>query len=115
LVDPLRRVASRLPWWVTKYAIATPLVVPYFLYAKLTRGVRFLPLYAYTRWIAPERFAFFRHVAFDQLVTPRTRYIERATVERWLAHPDVDPSSTYVIHRNGNSWKFGGRTLSPRA
>lgn len=109
IVDPIRRVASRLPWWVTKYLLATPLVAPYFLYAKLTGGLRFLPLYEYTRWIAPEPFRFFRHVAFDQLVTPRTRYIDRATVERWLADPRVEPSSTYVIHRNGNSWKFGGR------
>jgi len=112
LVDPLRRIASRLPWWITKYVLATPLVTPYFLYAKLLRalGVRrgsFLPLFEYTRWIGGERFAFFRHVAFDQLVTPRTHYIRRATVERWLDWPEIE--SAYIVHRNGNSWKFGGR------
>ncbi len=111
LVDPLRRVTSRLPWWFTKYLVATPLVVPYFLYAKTIRALGIsrlpLPLLEYTRWIASEPFRFFRHVAFDQLVTPRTRYIDRETVERWLS--DSDSSETYVIHRNGNSWKFGGR------
>jgi SAM-dependent methyltransferase len=116
VVEPIRRVASRLPWWITKYAIATPLVFPYFLYAKALRAIggdlRFLPLSEYTRWIAPERFSFFRHVAFDQLVTPRTRYIDRATVERWLSDPRIDPASTYIVHRNGNSWKFGGVTAS---
>jgi hypothetical protein len=35
-------------------------------------------------------------------------YIDRATVERWLSDPRVEPGSTYVVMRNGNSWKFGG-------
>ena len=30
IVEPLRRIASRLPWWLTKYGIATPAVVPHF-------------------------------------------------------------------------------------
>lgn len=116
IVDPIRRVACLLPWRVTKYLVATPLVVPYFLYAKAVSrwlgGARFgfLPLHAYSLWIARRGFAFFRHVAFDQLVTPRTRYIRRETVEGWLAnHPGVQPGASYVVFRNGNSWKFGGR------
>ena len=115
LVDPLRRIASRLPWWLTKYGLATPLVLPYFFYAKLLRELprwtwlRAAPLYDYSLWIAEREFAFFRHVAFDQLVTPRTVYIPRATIERWLAeNPAIDPASTYIVMRNGNSWKFGG-------
>ena len=114
-VDPIRKIASRLPWWITKYLIATPLVVPYYFYAKLLRAFRGLPflkkapLYAYSLWIAERDFLFFRHVAFDQLVTPQTVYIDRPTVESWLKHPAVDPDSTYIVFRNGNSWKFGGR------
>lgn len=116
VVDPLRRVASRLPWWLTKYALATPLVVPYYAYAKVVASLprrdwmRALPLYEYSLWIAQREFAFFRHVAFDQLVTPRTAYLDRATIESWLAEdPSIDRGSTYIIMRNGNSWKFGGR------
>ena len=77
-VDPIRKIASRLPWWITKYFIATPLVVPYYIYAKLLRFFRWLPLlkaaplYDYSLWIARRGFLFFRHVAFDQLVTPQT-------------------------------------------
>lgn len=117
-VDPLRKLASRLPWWFTKYAIATPLAVPFYLYAKLLRAVigesrtrlRSAPLRDYCLWIAPREFAFFRHVAFDQLVTPQTAYITRDEIERWLAEStDIEPTSTYNILRNGNSWKFGGR------
>jgi SAM-dependent methyltransferase len=115
-VDPLRKLVSSLPWWVTKYLVATPLVTPYFLYAKLLYGLRyfqwlkFLPLYEYSLWIAKRNFLFFRHVAFDQLVTPQTTYIDRNTVQNWLgSYPEIDQASTYIIMRNGNSWKFGGR------
>jgi SAM-dependent methyltransferase len=114
VVDPLRRIASRLPWWFTKYGLATPLAFPYYLYAKLLRALprwpwlRRAPLYDYSLWIAEREFGFFRHVAFDQLVTPRTVYLRRATIEGWLTDPRIESGSTYVIMRNGNSWKFGG-------
>jgi SAM-dependent methyltransferase len=116
LVDPLRRFASRLPWWLTKHGIATPLVFPYFVYAKLLRALprwpwlRAAPLYDYSQWIAQREFAFFRHVAFDQLVTPRTVYIDRPTLQRWLLDERIEQGTTYIVMRNGNSWKFGGRT-----
>lgn len=118
IVEPVRKIASRLPWWLTKYLIALPMVLPYFFLAKALRAfgllkegspVHWLPLFHYTQWISGEPFRFFHHVAFDQLVTPRTRYIARDQVERWLAEPDVEPDSTYIIFRNHNSWKFGGR------
>ena len=115
LVDPLRRVASRLPWWLTKYGLATPLAIPYYLYAKALAALprwgwlKALPLYEYSLWIARREYAFFRHVAFDQLVTPQTAYIDRATVQAWLASAPVEEGSAYVVMRNGNSWKFGAR------
>jgi ubiquinone/menaquinone biosynthesis C-methylase UbiE len=113
-VDPLRKLTAMLPWWLTKYCVATPLAALYFLYAK---GLSFLPeslasrfpLGAYSFWIAQREFLFFRHVAFDQLVTPQTAYLKRETIEKWIAgHSDVTPQSSYIIQRNGNSWKFGG-------
>jgi SAM-dependent methyltransferase len=114
LVDPVRKIASHFPWWFTKYCVATPLVIPYYLYAKLLRQFRHFPLakvaplFQYSIWIAQRGFLFFRHVAFDQLVTPQTAYIDKQTVQSWLDHPRITPNSTYVIFRNGNSWKFGG-------
>ncbi|MBL0048425.1 MAG: class I SAM-dependent methyltransferase [Bacteroidetes bacterium] len=112
IVDPIRKIASHLPWWFTKYLIATPLSFLYFLYAHLIVKLKlsFLPLYAYSQWICKRDFLFFRHVAFDQLVTPQTIYIEKKTIESWLnTTPGIDKSSTYIIFRNGNSWKFGGK------
>ena len=115
VVEPIRKVACRLPWWITKYFLATPLVSPYFVYAKLVRLLKDrqtaerLPLGGYSLWIGQRDFRFFQHVAFDQLVTPRTCYIARSTIEQWLdSYAEVDRDSTYIVQRNGNSWKFGG-------
>lgn len=119
LVEPIRRIASRLPWWLTKYGIALPLAVPFYWFAKTVAFLRFapmierLPLFRYCLWISRRDFSFFRHVAFDQLITPQTAYIEKGTIEKWLAsHPRIDPKSVYIIFRNGNSWKFGGKLSS---
>lgn len=116
IVDPIRKVVSKMPWYITKYFVATPLVVPYFIYAKFlsfvnkfTNFLKFLPLYDYSLWIAKRDFLFFRHVAFDQLVTPQTIYIKKETIEEWLRDKNIiGGDSSYIIFRNGNSWKFGG-------
>ncbi|MEP7015999.1 MAG: class I SAM-dependent methyltransferase [Verrucomicrobiota bacterium] len=115
IVDPIRRITSRLPWILTKYLIAAPLAALYFVYAKSLQKMRAIkslhqaPLFEYSLWIAQRPFSFFHHVAFDQLVAPRTAYIDKPTVQSWLTHPGVAPESSYIVFRNGNSWKFGGR------
>lgn len=115
LVDPARKVTAQLPWWLTKFGIAAPLSVLFFVYAKVVSKIRGyhlatrLPLFLYCQWIARRDLRFFWHVVFDQLVTPKTCYIERRTIERWLSDKRIDPDSIYIIMRNGNSWKFGGR------
>lgn len=113
LVEPIRKIASRLPWWITKYALAAPLAVPFFLYAKSiakSDSFSWLPLFEYSKWISKRGFDFFRHVAFDQLVTPQTTYLSKETIDTWLRDSgEIDDGSTYLICRNGNSWKFGGK------
>jgi len=111
-IDPIRKIASKLPWWVTKFMVATPLAIPFYLYANIISKSKFfarLPLYEYSRWISNREFGFFRHVAFDQLVTPQTTYISKETIEKWLRESEeIAENATYLILRNGNSWKFGG-------
>lgn len=116
IVESVRPIASRLPWRITKYLLALPLSLPFLWWARTTAALRRrfgfakrLPLGEYADWISKREFRFFWHVAFDQLVTPQTRYIDRSEVEAWLMDPAVDPDSRYIIFRNGNSWKFGGR------
>jgi SAM-dependent methyltransferase len=115
-VEPLRRLLCRFPWWFTKHVAATALAVPVYLYAKTLAALprwdwlRGLPLYDYALWISRREFAFFRHVVFDQLVTPQTTYLRKSTLEDWIhaqAH-DIETGSAYILQRNGNSWKFGG-------
>jgi len=115
LVEPLRRICSNMPWRLIKYFVATPLAAVYYCYAKALRHLfptaiaEHFPLGAYSLWIAKREFAFFRHVAFDQLVTPQTVYFKKSTLENWLSqNNDIVPDTTYIILRNGNSWKFGG-------
>lgn len=116
VVDPLRKVTSHMPWWMAKYLVARPLAVPFYCYAKClsalgeSRLACKLPLYEYCLWISRREFAFFRHVAFDQLVTPKTAYISKKTILNWLTSNErIDQQSVYIAMRNGNSWKFGGK------
>jgi SAM-dependent methyltransferase len=118
VADPVRRASARLPWWLTKWGPGFTVAAVLFGYARLlaflqARGarafVRALPLHDYASTIAGRDFAFFHFLATDFLVARHTVYLDRPTVESWLRHPDVEPGSTYLIHRNGNSWTFGGR------
>ena len=118
IVEPLRRACRHLPWRVTDI-IAVAAVTPFWMYTKLlTRfnhlaWVRKLPLYQYASWIGKENFTFFRHMGFDQLIAFRTTYIRRSTIEAWLAsYAMIDKDTIYITQRNGNSWKFGGKTKS---
>ncbi|MBS2036837.1 class I SAM-dependent methyltransferase [bacterium] len=118
LVEPIRRRACKLPWWINKYLVALPLSIPFFLYCKAIgwlnrlapiRGLlKLLPLRDYAVWISKREWGFFHHVAFDQLVTPQTVYLRREELADWLNDPRIQQGSTYIQMRNGNSWKFGG-------
>jgi len=117
-IDPIRKIVSGLPWWIIKYVIATPLAIPFYIYANSLSRLTFiklikkLPLYRYCLWISKQDFAFFRHVAFDQLVAPQTSYFDRQTIESWMLNDSrIDRNSIYLISRNANSWKFGGKVL----
>lgn len=115
LVEPIRFIASKLPWFINKFLIATPLAFIYYFYAHIIVKARlsFMPLYEYSKWICKREFLFFRHVAFDQLVTPQTAFLSKQDVQKMLdAIPEIDKDSTYIIFRNGNSWKFGGKKMN---
>jgi SAM-dependent methyltransferase len=113
-VDALRRIGARLPWWATKWISGLWVGATVFVYAKALRllppaWARRLPAGAYCLSQADRDFAFFHFLATDFLVARHTVYLDRPTLEAWLRHPEVEPGSVYLIHRNGNSWTFGGR------
>jgi SAM-dependent methyltransferase len=112
LVEPIRKIASNLPPFFNKYLIALPLSILLFIYCHIVikLALSLAPLYKYMQWISKERFRFFWHVVFDQLVTPQTVYIKKETIQNWLnsINSELVAGSEYIIERNGNSWKFGG-------
>jgi hypothetical protein len=99
--------------WVSGLAIGSVLWAWTKLLRRLPRRLAGrLPAGAYCLSLGDRDFAFFHFLATDFLVARHTVYLERATLEAWLRHPEVDPASVYLIHRNGNSWTFGGRLRS---
>jgi SAM-dependent methyltransferase len=114
LVEPLRKLVCHAPWWITKYFFATPLAIPFFLYSRFISAfhklpiTRLLPMYSYMMWISKRDFLFCRHVAFDQLVTPQTIFLSEKELRDWL-NSEAGIEDSYLIQRNGNSWKFGGK------
>ncbi len=111
-IDPLRQIVCHLPWWIIKYAIAFPLSLLLFIISKLARTFenyklkKLFPMHSYLKWISSYDFKFHHHVVCDQLVSPQTTYINKATIEQWLGEQSLE--NRYIISRNGNSWKFGG-------
>lgn len=111
-VEPLRKISCRLPWWITKYVFASTLASPVWLLAKLIARfpyLRCLPLGEYLLWLSRREWTFARHVVFDQLVTPRTTYLKKGLIEKWLSDERIATDSTYISFRNQNSWRFGGK------
>jgi SAM-dependent methyltransferase len=113
-LDLLRRSCSRLPAWATKGGPGLVLGAALWAWARLLARLprewaERLPAGRYARRLAERDFAFCLFVATDFLVARHTVYLDRPTLESWLRHPEVDPESVYLLHRNGNSWTFGGR------
>ncbi len=95
LVDPIRKIASKLPWWFTKYLIASPLVVPYYIYAKLLRYCRRLPFLKFAPLYqvqSVDRAAGLRIFSSRRLRSTRypTDDVYRQTDRRIMAKPSVD-------------------------
>ena len=116
-VDPIRKVAARLPWWLTKFFFAAPLSVLFFTYAKVVARMRGHHLtsrvlfFLYFQWMVRPNLRRSWRVVFDRLVTPRTRYIEGNMREPGFSGTSVNSDSTYIIMCNGDSWKFSGKSF----
>jgi SAM-dependent methyltransferase len=117
-MDVIRRLTARLPWWAVKWGPGFAIAASFFAYVKLVtllerigagRIARALPLFAYCRSVFELDFAFFHFLATDFLVARHTVYLDRKCIESWLRRPEIEPGTPYLIHRNGNSWTFGGR------
>ena len=97
VVEPLRRIASKLPPRVV-YAASVPPALLLHGAAHLYRAVRAkrLPLAAYVSSLADFSFRQNHSIVFDQLIAPTTHYVKRAELER-CAGTQFDPELVQVF------------------
>jgi SAM-dependent methyltransferase len=116
VVEPLRRVSTRIPPTMLR-GLAWPLALGFHgaakgVYRPLqgTRVGTALPLDEYL--VSVSNFSFRQNYAivFDQLVAPTAAYIKGTELEAWFM--DAGLEDVVVSHRHGNSWRGRGRTPS---
>jgi len=113
LVDPARRVTSRLPLRVVS-GLAAAITMPLWvalraLYAppRTRPGLRrLLPYESYLSDLVPFPFREVHSIAFDQLLTPVAHYMPRDEVERCFAESGLKLASLRWHH--ANSWAAYG-------
>lgn len=120
VVDPMRRVTSRLPLPLV-YGLSTGLAAVFFA---LSRGVArpllksaggrsllaALPMGRYAAHMAAFPFHYNFNSVFDQLIAPITQYFRRRDVEGWYRSAGL--AETVITSRNGMSWRGTGRRMT---
>ena len=113
VVEPLRRVSTRIPPSSLR-ALAWPLGAGFHGLAKgvyrplaATRVGRSLPLNQYMASVADFSFRQNYAIVFDQLVAPTAEYIKGPELEQWFG--DAGLTDVSVTHRHENSWRGQGR------
>ncbi|HLE21107.1 MAG TPA: hypothetical protein VJB88_08340 [Vicinamibacteria bacterium] len=49
-----------------------------------------------------------RSISPEKAAPPSSSSSRRSSADAWLSDPRIEPGTSYVLFRNGNSWKFGG-------
>jgi SAM-dependent methyltransferase len=108
VIDPLRRrVFSRLPRGLLKWAVALPLAVALWPLVKAAGAGLRVPYASYFSFLAKREFGFTHGVVFDQLVAPTTHYLRREEFEAWFVRAGL--VDVTITRRNENSWRGLGR------
>ena len=113
LVDPTRRLTSRLPLPLVR-GLAWVLTVPLWIALRLLyapartrpRLARALPYSGYLTDLVPFPFREVHSIAFDQFLAPVAHYMRRAHVERCFAEGGLTLDSLRWHH--ANSWAASG-------
>lgn len=113
VVEPLRRVSTRIPPSMLR-GLAWPLALGFHgaakgVYRPLqgTRVGSALPLDEYLSSVADFSFRQNYAIVFDQLVAPTAAYIKGPELERWFIDGGLE--DVVVSHRHGNSWRGRGQ------
>jgi SAM-dependent methyltransferase len=113
VVEPLRRVSTRMPPSLMR-GLAWPLAVGFHaaangVYRPLssTRVGKRLPQSEYLSSVADFNFRHNYGIVFDQLVAPTAAYIRGPELEGWFAEAGL--VDVHVTSRHGTSWRGRGR------
>jgi SAM-dependent methyltransferase/uncharacterized protein YbaR (Trm112 family) len=109
LLDPLRKLTSRLPVSWVRHLLALPLALLLFVVMNTLYlpgfmfGIfKFLPYEAYFNWLRPQGWRYAWGMVTDQLIPPQTHYLRKSTLLQWL-------DKAWMVHsltaRNGISWR----------
>jgi hypothetical protein len=118
LVDPVRRITSRLPLRAMS-SLAAALTVPLWIALQAAYGParrrpalrRLLPYASYLSDLAVFPFREVHSIAFDQLLAPVAHYMRREEVERCFSESGLRLASLRFHH--ANSWAASGE--APRS
>jgi SAM-dependent methyltransferase len=123
VVDPIRRLTSRMPLSLVYLASFLPAATVFLLTRLMSwvearskhpfgkSFVRTLPLGAYLAYMAQFDFTYIHNSVFDQLIAPITRYFRQAEVEAWFKKAGLE--EVQISSRNEMSWRGFGRKVSP--
>jgi len=117
VIDPIRKVASRMPLPAVYALSAVPASV-FYLLAKLIyrplnafpetrRLAAALPMNSYLDYMARFNPYYVFNSVFDQLIAPITQYFRREQVREWFREADL--TDIALTQRNGMSWRATGR------
>lgn len=119
VVDPIRRVTSKMPLSFVYLTSLLPTAIV-FLFTRAMRWVqakhsrwtgksfiRRLPLGEYLAYMAQFNFTYIHNSVFDQLIAPITRYFRQEEVEAWFKKAGL--RAINISSRNEMSWRGFGR------
>jgi SAM-dependent methyltransferase len=116
VVDPLRKVVSRLPLGPVFVLTLIPAGAFYLLSRLIYRPLsarpptgrlsRALPMSAYFAYMSQFDFTYVFNSVFDQLIAPITHYFRRDEVEEWFRSAGLD--RVFLSQRNAMSWRATG-------
>lgn len=122
VVDPIRKVTSRMPLSFVYLTSFLPTAVVYLLtrwqrWIKAKNScsikgsfIRSLPLSDYLAYMAQFNFTYIHNSVFDQLIAPITRYFRQEEIKAWFEKAGL--REVNISSRNQMSWRgFGRRSL----
>jgi len=116
VIDPARRVLSRLPLFPV-FVLSGALAGVFFLLAKLVYGplargkstrrlAQALPMGEYISYMSQFNLRYVFNSVFDQLIAPITQYFRRDEVKGWFEAAGL--RNVRLTQRNGMSWRATG-------